>query len=65
MKAIIFPLLACVRARRVEAVLVAFDLHRLNAGTLAELAQTRVPMCISVFSANSSARSTTCATSKA
>lgn len=40
------PLLACVRDRHVDAVLVAFDLHRLSRGVLVELEQTRVPLVI-------------------
>lgn len=39
-------LLECVRDGRVEAVLVASDLHRLTSTTLAELARTRVPLVV-------------------
>lgn len=39
-------LLACVQGGRVDAALVAFDLHRLTNGALAELARTRTPLVL-------------------
>lgn len=39
-------LLDCARGGRVEAILVAFDLHRLSATVLAELARTGVPLVL-------------------
>ncbi|MGD9891042.1 MAG: CpaE family protein [Dehalococcoidia bacterium] len=39
-------LLACIRGGRVDAALVAFDLHRLTNGALVELARTRTPLVL-------------------
>ncbi|MCW5882058.1 MAG: hypothetical protein KIS91_14100 [Anaerolineae bacterium] len=39
-------LLACVRQGRADVALVAFDLHRLTSGVLAELTRSRVPLVV-------------------
>lgn len=39
-------LLTAVRGGRVDAVLVAFDLHRLTSATLTELTRSRVPLIL-------------------
>jgi len=39
-------LLECARGGRVEAILIASDLHRLSSTTLAELTRTRVPLVV-------------------
>ncbi|MFN8473860.1 MAG: cellulose synthase operon protein YhjQ/BcsQ [Anaerolineae bacterium] len=37
-------LLACLQGRRADAAILAFDLHRLSQGVIADLRQTRVPL---------------------